>query len=173
MNPRIKNWLQAFGFLLLIYATIPLGRPIADFLKERIPFNKCVNAAYILVVSGVFIFLLRKFRVKKISTYFLLSILLGIYMYFVAHIRIPIEKIHFIEYGFLSFLIFRALKVDMPAYVAYIAALVLTGAFGWIEEGLQSLIPGRYYDHRDIIFNSIGGLLGILVVYCIRREIKK
>jgi len=172
MSPRIKKWLQALGFLLIIYATIPLGRPIADFLKERIPFNQFVNIAYVLAVANAFIFLLCKFRIKKVSTYFLLSILIGIYMYFAGYMRIPIEKIHFLEYGFLAFLIFRALKVDMPNVLAYILTFVIAGALGWMEEGLQALTPGRYYDPRDILFNIIGSFMGILVTCCVNREMK-
>ena len=42
-----------------------------------------------------------------------------------------------------------------------LVAVLLTAAFGWIDEGIQALLPSRVYDLRDVAFNAIAGLMTV------------
>jgi VanZ family protein len=42
-----------------------------------------------------------------------------------------------------------------------VAAILLTVAAGWIDEGIQHLLPSRYYDLRDVGFNAAAGALAV------------
>jgi hypothetical protein len=35
-----------------------------------------------------------------------------------------------------------------------LAAVLATTAAGWLDEGIQAVLPNRYYDHRDVVFNG-------------------
>ena len=48
-------------------------------------------------------------------------------------------------------------RVRAPA----VLALVATVALGWIDEGLQALIPNRVYDNFDVVRNSVAAMIGI------------
>jgi len=49
----------------------------------------------------------------------------------------------------------------------------LTAAVGWIDEGVQHLLPNRVYDLRDVALNAAAGLLAISIValaHAVRRS---
>lgn len=99
--------------------------------------------------------------------------------YLLAFIRIqhPEERTHLIEYGLVAVLINNALaerkrrgrRVPFPAALA----VVVTALLGWIDEGIQALLPSRVYDVRDVAFNALAGLMAIaasLVLARVRRR---
>ncbi len=45
----------------------------------------------------------------------------------------------------------------MPAVLAVVATALL----GWLDEGLQTLLPGRFYDIDDILVNAVSGAVAI------------
>ena len=75
------------------------------------------------------------------------------------------ERTHLFEYGIVAALINQALReraangrrVPAPA----VLALVATVAVGWLDEGLQALIPNRVYDSFDVVRNTVAALIGI------------
>ena len=38
-------------------------------------------------------------------------------------------------------------------------ALVISIALGWIDEGIQSLLPNRVYDNMDVLFNALAATI--------------
>ena len=75
------------------------------------------------------------------------------------------ERTHLFEYGIVAVLIYQALserarngrRVPAPAVLALVAAVAL----GWLDEGLQALIPSRVYDNFDVVRNSVAAAAGI------------
>ncbi len=49
----------------------------------------------------------------------------------------------------------------MPRMQA-MAAMLTTALCGWGDEGIQSLLPDRFYDVRDIAINAVAGILAVL-----------
>ncbi|NNE43630.1 MAG: VanZ family protein, partial [Gemmatimonadetes bacterium] len=39
--------------------------------------------------------------------------------------------------------------------------VALVAGLGWIDEGIQALLPGRVYDIRDVGFNALAGLMAV------------
>lgn len=56
--------------------------------------------------------------------------------------------------------------------LAYLISIPLGLALSVLAESLQLLAPGRFFTPFDIAFNSLGYLLGILIVYLINLSIK-
>ncbi len=172
-SKRFKYWILPIGWILVIYSTLYIVRPICEFLREHIPFNMFINVLMVGSFLSILFLLFKTRTIKKISTYFLLlavSVLLG---YFLITIKIAEEKIHFLEYGFLSFLTFRAINLDVKSKFSYLFTFFLVSTLGWIDEIIQHFLPNRYFDLRDIIFNIIGGAIGILIVFILQREQKR
>lgn len=167
---RRRYWDQALLAAFAIYLTIPLALPLTGFLKKFIPLNFFINAviAAILTVSAVLFF--RYVKAKRVSTYILIALVGAGYLSVMILPKIPVEKVHCVEYGFLSFLFFRALRLDFDDLKAYFFALAATGLCGWLDEGIQYLMPGRFYDLKDVFLNLYGGALGLLATYCVQRE---
>ena len=75
---------------------------------------------------------------------------------------------HAVEYAVLSFLLGRALVGSVsrlsigPAGIIAICATILLGA---CDEWYQSFVPGRFAAVSDWVADSLGGILGGLLVY--------
>jgi len=41
--------------------------------------------------------------------------------------------------------------------------IIFTFFFGFLDEGFQAILPYRYYDLRDIVFNYLGALWGLML----------
>jgi VanZ family protein len=39
--------------------------------------------------------------------------------------------------------------------------VVVTALLGWLDEGIQAVLPNRVYDIRDVGVNALAGLLAI------------
>jgi VanZ family protein len=91
----------------------------------------------------------------------------------------PAERTHLFEYGFLAVLLHQALTervrngrhVPIPA----ILAVASTALLGWLDEGIQAILPDRVYDLRDVGVNALAGLMAILasqaLAWARRRDI--
>ena len=89
----------------------------------------------------------------------------------------PEERTHLIEYTIVTALIHGALierrrhdsRVPAPAALALLMALAL----GWIDEGIQALLPNRFYDIEDVVFNAIAALMAIAVALAVTHMRKR
>jgi len=75
------------------------------------------------------------------------------------------ERTHLFEYGMVAVLIYQALterrRNGRPVPVPSVLAVVATALLGWLDEGIQSLIPSRVYDIDDVLVNAVSGLVAI------------
>jgi VanZ family protein len=92
-----------------------------------------------------------------------------------AAIRQPEERLHFLEYGALAGFVEAALRERWQvatdgsrSAAATTLAAVTTALLGWLDEGIQLLVPTRVYDWRDVGFNAAGGAL-LLALANLRR----
>ena len=173
IDKRSKRW-QYWSWVVLwvglIYSTLYIVRPICEFLKSKTPFLFFINFFLILLLGFILAAYFQKQKIKRIATLFLLSGIIGMYILGMWFLKIPEEKIHFVEYGFLGFLIYQALRLDCSDPLAYGGAFILTSLLGWADEGIQYLLPNRYYQLKDVILNSMSGGLGLILTYILRRE---
>jgi VanZ family protein len=76
---------------------------------------------------------------------------------------------HFVAYGVLAFLLTLALffqkRSNLLSSKAFIFAFLFILAYGAVDELHQMIVPGRYCDLYDWFANSLGGSLGIGLVY--------
>ena len=167
---RVRYWRIVIGIVILIYSTLYIMPFITDFLIRRIPFSLTVN----VILWGVIVFVLYRFvrfsqRLKR-STYMLLAINLSLYLAVMLWKKIPAERFHLFEYGILAVCIFRAMRLDLGEGMSYLWAFLLTFLIGWGDEGIQHLLPNRYYEMADVLLNAVSGALGLTLMFIIRRE---
>lgn len=167
---RRRIWSYVLGWVGIIYSTLYVARPVCTFLKETTPFVLLTNILCIVLLIAVLIVLWRKARTFKPLSFFLLAGVFLAYGIGLATIQFPEEKIHFIEYGFLAFLIFKAIRIDISNSAVYAYSFILVSIFGWIDEGIQYILPNRYYQTEDVLLNSVSGFLGLLLVYVFQRN---
>ena len=84
------------------------------------------------------------------------------------------------EYGVVAIFIHEVLlerrkngrKVPIPALLA----VLMTSVLGWIDEGIQWLLPNRIYDFEDVTFNFLAAVIAIgasLILDWVRKRWSK
>ncbi len=71
----------------------------------------------------------------------------------------PAEMLHLPEYGALSYLTLRALHP--PSHRAYLLCFLFVLLVGSIDETLQSFLPNRVFELKDIGLNAFCGAVGL------------
>lgn len=150
-------------YVLFIYATLPFMRPVLNYLIEN--FGKS-NLSILVNTVLVSTLLLSIFTLKKTFKFEAYKIGLAVTLFIVGlSIMLvydrPEERLHFVEYGLLGYMIYFVLlkEISMPS----IATIFLVSLIGMGDETIQHFLPNRVGDLRDIFMNSVGGLLGVLV----------
>ena len=146
---------------LLIIGIAPWARRILRFIYGIIGRDKTAFGLKIFFLVGIIlliIYLLDKKRKIKIDfniifplgSFTLLTILF-------FKIKLPEEKVHLVEYAILGFLLFKDFfKGRIKLFLSIFFLLIVAFA----DELFQLFLPDRYFDFRDIIFNSVGGFTG-------------
>jgi VanZ family protein len=172
-------WIAAGTLLLLIYGSTYYVRILLDRLSERGWLGSSVMAVFAVTVAVLLVVLVRA-RPGPLEMG-LLAVAAVVYLMLLTRMELPQERIHFVQYGVFSGLVYAALKDRwqgrrpgslFSVRSAELWAVVLTAAAGWLDEGIQYLVPNRYYDLRDVVFNAIAGALPVGVV-ALRERIRQ
>jgi len=68
--------------------------------------------------------LAKRLKEKRFSSYIIFLVVAGIYAYLLINLEIPVEKIHLLEYGLVSILLFRAFYTTSPDWTIYIRVFI-------------------------------------------------
>jgi VanZ family protein len=158
-----RLWLWALIVLVAIYSTLGPAERLVAALRE----SNLLRVSFVLVlllVVGAITWQWVKRRHGRAE----IGVALGVTaVYLMAWIRIHSweERTHLFEYGLVAVLIHQALterlrhgrRVPVPA----VLAVAVTAILGWLDEGVQAMLPNRVYDLRDVGFNALAGLMAI------------
>jgi hypothetical protein len=167
----------AIVYLIALFLTIPFVRSIQRFVCQEI--GKSFFGFFVLGFIACFFVLtvlyLRPYFHKKTEWNRLVWILIvtAVYIYFTIKLwKRPEEAIHFLEYGFLSYLLFMALSHHIRDATIYLSVSFIVLFAGTLDEIIQWIVPARYWDSRDVWLNFIaGGLFQIAIWKGIRPGI--
>jgi VanZ family protein len=166
-----RLWLSALGVVVVIYSTLGPAGTLVTLLRERNLLRVLVALVLLLVVGAI-----ARQWVKRRPGRGEIGVALGVTAaYLMAWIRIqsPEERTHLFEYGLVAVLIHQALterlrhgrRVPAPAALA----VAVTALLGWLDEGIQAILPNRVYDVRDVGFNALAGLMAIAASLALAR----
>ena len=147
-------------YLGVIYSTLGVIRVVSNALRDAGVLRLTVGITFAVVVAALLVTL----GLKKPRTWVTLIIAGAVYGAVLWQMDSPEEKIHFIEYGVVAVLAYFAAPERLTGLGRYLAAAVFTLAAGWLDEGIQALLPSRYYDLRDVAFNAAAGVLALCVL---------
>jgi len=174
-----RLWISAGGCLLLIYSSLYIARPVTEWLRDANLLRLAVGGSFALIAALVSL-RLRRTRPGWRVWVALAGIAMGSVL-LLSRFELPEERLHFLEYGLVGGLVFAALlerqknkrrdSSGLPSRCAYlwpaVGAFVMTGVAGWIDEGIQEVLPNRYYDLRDVAMNAAGGALAVLSIWIV------
>lgn len=176
-SPRERRlWLLALAVIVAIWSTLGVAGTLVEELRDRNLLDAAFVTSFVVVLAAIALDALRR-RPRGREIWMLLAIGAA-YAMIVVRMGIPIEeRTHLFEYGLVAILIHRALRerrsegrrVPVPALLA----VVSTALVGWLDEGIQALLPNRVYDLRDVGFNALAGLMTVsasLALSWVRRR---
>ena len=158
-----RLWLALVIVLVGIYATLGNAPEIAAMLRERRSLTGTMFVIFLVALVVISVLFIRR-RPGRVEIAAGAGILI---VYLLAWIRIgvatPEERTHLFEYSLVAALVHEALlerrengrRVPVPAILALVISILL----GWLDEGIQSLLPNRVYDTIDILFNALAATM--------------
>ncbi len=164
---RWSHWTILIAYIMGLYATIPYGFEFVSFIVNRIgiqAFRKGINGTG-LVAGLLFVrYVVSRPGLRGWLIYLRLAAILAVYVYFFAILEVPVKRIHFLEFSFLSVLVFRALRAFTGAPAIYLWTTLAAMAVGVGDEGIALFFPRRFAAVTDVIWDTTGGVLGALVL---------
>ena len=186
----------AIFWLILIYLFLPFTPDFINFLYRRFGFSFVKQLLVVLSLFGallVYLPFIRKFRLNRFLPYVIVTIILAIgcainvavitgfkfgfkTLYGLINIniniaRIPARALHIPEYAILSLFLYNAFIVKYQSKKSYFLSIIIGISAGIVDERIiQYLLPMRYYDLGDILLNSAGIIIGIILILAYREK---
>ena len=161
-----RLWLWALAVVVAIYSTLGLAGTLAEVLREHNLLNASGLFLMFLTVAAIVGSGLKR-RPGRREVWMALGVTA---VYGTAVLRMgysPEERTHLFEYSIVAVLIYQALRERLQnggrVRVPAVLALVVTALVGWLDEGIQALIPNRVYDNFDVFSNAVAAVIGISV----------
>ncbi len=164
-----RAWTRALGLLAAIYLSLYPLPFLLEFLRARNLLRLSVAALFGAAALAAAAWALR--RRAEWREWAVLAAAALVYAYLLSRMTVLQERLHLLEYGVVALALRAAFAArfvgrrgdsrapDLLATGA--AALGATVAAGWLDEGIQALLPNRYYDVRDVGFNALAGALAL------------
>jgi hypothetical protein len=155
------SWIYVVIWSLIIFVTIPLGLVLQEFVVQRagseiVTYAVIATIASAIVASAVY---LRHVAASGKRYIWLLAVGAIFIGYTIKLGEIPVESIHFIQYGLLGVLIYRALTHRIRDISIYFSAAFIGGIVGMLDELIQWITPERFWGLNDIWINLFAASL--------------
>lgn len=168
-NPgqRARDWLALALWTLVVFTMVPFANDLQGWIHRQLGgralFYGLVVALVAAAVTAVrWLSRHRRRQLWPCSLWFLaISSLIGVWGW---ELRNVAGAGHLAAFSILSALAFRAFSSGMRDGGVYLAATVLTALAGTVDELLQWLTPGRFWDLADLGVNAgTAALIQVLI----------
>ena len=152
---EIVSWGYAVFWAGLTYVTVPYVSVGVTYVRQNIGsgFFTYTVVALVLLVAGWALYSIR--GRLTVPSFLWLTGIAGLIAYLAFGLAggSPVEAVHYVQYGTLSILLFRAFSHRVRDVSIYVA-VTLTGTLaGMVDETIQWLTPHRVFDLRDVWLN--------------------
>ncbi|NMC61716.1 MAG: VanZ family protein [SAR324 cluster bacterium] len=164
------EWAYVLIWILFILGSIPFGR----FLQRQVETNLGRNA-FIVFISACLCsaVLYASYYIYRESTTLKISLLRFVWLagisvvfgFWLFNLKdTPEVALHFLEYGILAALVYRAILRSTPSPWSYIISLLICSIVGTFDQIIKWLTPQRVFDYYDIFINSGSAFLVLLAI---------
>lgn len=155
-----------------VIASSPFIRDIRDFIRASFPgqYATIVGAAVAVAIGMALLVAGARIRDRRLLRYASIAAALALGTAYaiwnaqgIAEVD-AVERVHFVEYGIVTFLFYRVWQPRGDATML-VLPLIAGLAVGTLEEWLQWFIPGRVGDMRDVFLNVVAIICGLFFSY--------
>lgn len=168
MASPTRRWLAVVVWVVLIYTAIPFVRALREWFVGR--WDEALIAwavaAALVAAAALAVALARRAPALRPGGLLWIAGVTAILLAWTYHLRHrPEEAVHFLQYGVLAVLLFRALRPIVPDATVFFAGAIAGALVGTADEVIQWLTPGRFWDWRDVGINAGTGALVQLALW--------
>jgi VanZ family protein len=157
------------GYVGVIYATLSIVRTLQRFLQRVLgETGFAVVLTGVLVLTGAWLVMRVLRRLKGVTPRLMVAGVVLAYAYFLVSLEVAVERVHFLQYGLLTYLGYRLLRHERTDASVFPACLVLCALVGMGDEGIQWVLPRRVGEVRDVWINIVASLLGLVLLVAVR-----
>ncbi len=161
--------IPAIAASLLLVLSSPFIGEFRDLLKTTFPTTwiRLVAGGAALVMAAALATAVARIRAHRAARYGALALAALLLILYVEHFRTgndevdAVQLFHFIEYGLITVLFYRAFAVTTDAS-RFVLPLVCGLLVGTLEEWLQWFVPSRTGDIGDVLLNLWAVLCGLV-----------
>lgn len=171
--PPGRAQLLTMCYVGCIYATLPVMRPILNFLKGTFgeTFSLVVYVFLFLVALGIIV--LFQMQGTGWKSFVVLFGILGVTAFILPTIKYPEERVHFVEYAVLGIMLYFALRETFQGRKLFVCIPIIIFLVGLGDELIQGILPNRVYQFTDVLLNFFGGVLGELILIVFNPDLIK
>ena len=156
---EVRSWGAVAVWTVSIFAAIPLARSMETWVREHLgqaAFGWFVLGVLALatLATGWAVARTARSRTQGGSLVWLIGVAAAFAASTMSLWSNPEEAMHFVQYGVLAVLLFRACAHRFVDHSVYVVAGLLGVAVGCLDEAIQWLTPMRYFGVRDIGLNA-------------------
>lgn len=156
---EVTSWLLAVLWASVIFCTVPFARTIQHWFDVHCGGGSLRWISIAIIAAAAVFTVLRLVRRLRELPWIRVVIVLAVAAVFIflslKLMKTPSEAVHFIEYGLLGLLIFRAFSHRQRDILIYLNVTLAGALVSTTDEILQWLTPGRYWDPRDLEHNAL------------------
>lgn len=177
-SPRERRlWLAVAMTVGLLLAALYPMQFVLDALRARSLLRLTIAALFLLCAAAVLGALAR--ARAPLLAWMVVALAGVVYAALALAMEVPQERLHLVEYGALALLLRSAIAesvarrpvADRVSNVD-VWALAAATAIGWLDEGVQGILPNRIYDLRDVAFNALAAALALLAAAAVRKAMR-
>lgn len=155
----VTSWTWVAVWTTVIYCTIPFARILQSTIAESFGRQVFVWVVYgsLAIAFVLALHVLRSMPQARLWTCVPSLVAVGgVYVWWINELRLgaPEEALHFVEYGVLAILLFRAFSQGTRDWTVYVSAFFMGTLIGMVDEIIQWVVRDRYWDIRDIGLNA-------------------
>jgi len=159
-------WRISLAYLAGIYLSLYPLQFVLDFLRARNLLRLSLAALFVGAAALVVAWMHRRGAARL--EWLALGGVAALYAALLTRMTIIQERLHLLEYGLLALAFRAALEArrrrgagPVGSWWVPAGAWALAATAGWLDEGIQALLPNRVYDLRDVGFNALAGALAL------------
>jgi len=163
---RLRRWRWVVLLVLVVFASSASLASLVGLAYHLFGEGAVKAGSFTLLLLAALALLglvLPRLR-SRLTAVFLLKLILlagGYLLALTCLAPYPVEKLHFLEYGFLAFLTWRAFRNGGGSNPLF-KTVSLVFFIGFMDEVWQGFLPQRRYDDQDVLVNFVAAALGLL-----------
>lgn len=172
-----RLWLAVASAVSLLLAALYPMQFVLDALRARSLLRITIVALFLLC-AAVVVGALARSR-APLAAWLVVTLAGTVYASLALAMEVPQERLHLVEYGALALLLRAAIAESVLRRPAGrrvsnvdVWALGASTAIGWLDEGVQGILPNRIYDLRDVAFNALAAALALTAGAAVRKAMR-